>query len=167
MQEGVSTCSVLPFPSPTLQSVQLPAPDSSQTEPVPRDRPSRVSTGGSSRLSSSSRLHRGSSALTSLPRVLLRHSLNPAVRNAVHMLCVSCFFPPSFPGLGSPAAGGSQCFSWRERGVLLPRCHGQLPHTSKTVSVFGEICSGDGSSQPPQLSCYPCDVLFSFSSLYP
>lgn len=115
------------FPShPRAAAGRLPAPDSSQRQPAARQSLSRVSTGGASRLSSSPRLHRGSPALTSLPRVLLRHSLNPTARNAVHVLCISCFFPPSFRGWKqqqqkapsvSPA-GRAVCSS--------PGCHGQL-----------------------------------------
>lgn len=120
---------------------RLPAPDSSQPQPAARQSLSRVSTGGASRLSSSPRLHRGSSALTSLPRVLLRHSLNPTARNAVHVLCISCFFPPSFRGWKqqqqkapsvSPA-GRAVCSS---RG-----CHGQLrdSHFQNCLCLWGDL----------------------------
>lgn len=120
---------------------RLPAPDSSQPQPAARQSLSRVSTAGASRLSSSPRLHRGSSALTSLPRVLLRHSLNPTARNAVHVLCISCFFPPSFRGWKqqqqkapsvSPA-GRAVCSS---RG-----CHGQLrdSHFQNCLCLWGDL----------------------------
>lgn len=162
--KGASTCSVLPFhPFPSIpgRCAAAASADRSQGEPVAGEaEPSFHGRVQQALLQLQAPLRLLSSHF--VPRVLLRHSLSPTGRNAVHMLCVSCSFP-------RPSGG------WDPRSRRLPvfLLQGWLcappwvpwaAATSTALCLWGDLQWGWLLSTPSS-QCYPCDVLLSSGSL--